>query len=208
MQELGILADRPPAKVRTTNSQHDFRRYPNRVKDVTVIRPDQIWVADITYIKLRQDFVYLAVLMAVFTRSIRGWQLSRNLDSELTLTALQRALQQHHPHIHHSDQGVQYAAHAYVALLRSHHSLISMAALGEPTENGYAERLMRTIKEEHGDLTEYSDFADAYAQIGHFLDAVYQVKRIHSALGYLTPIEFEQQWRQQQDQMLRTTVQF
>lgn len=160
-------------------------------------RPDEVWVADITYVALQQEFVYLAVIMDVFTRAIRGWHLSRSLDRELTLTALRRALQEHVPFIHHSDQGVQYACWDYVELLLNHGVQISMAAVGKPEENGYAERLMRTIKEEEVDLSDYQDFHDAYQHMGRFLDDVYTRKRIHSALGYLTPTEFEAQWLQQ-----------
>jgi len=163
-----------------------------------VERPDQVWVADVTYLRLQKEFVYLAVLMDVYTRSIRGWHLGRTLEQELTLTALQRALEASRPEIHHSDQGVQYAATAYVTRLREAGVAISMAEVGEPTQNGYAERLMRTIKEEHVDLTEYVDYHDAYQQPGRFLDEVYMLKRIHSSLGYLTPAEFESQWRAQQ----------
>jgi transposase InsO family protein len=152
-------------------------------------------VADITYIRLRREFVYLAVLMDVFTRCLRGWHLGRSLDQGLTLAALERALVVAIPQIHHSDQGVQYAATAYVERLQKLHVQLSMAAIGEPRENGYVERLMRTIKEEEVDLSEYHDFADAHRQITRFLDDVYNIKRIHSALGYLTPLEFEQQWR-------------
>jgi putative transposase len=196
MASLGILGRPPVRRPRTTNSVHDFPRYPNLVESLEILRPEQVWVADITYIRLQHEFVYLAVLMDVFTRAIRGWNLSRSLDQELTLTALDWALQRGVPQIHHSDQGVQYAASAYVERLQGKSIAISMAAVGEPRENGYAERLMRTIKEEEVALSEYRDFADAYRQIGRFLEAVYNVKRIHSALGYLTPQEFEAQWRQ------------
>jgi putative transposase len=183
---------------RTTNSEHPFPRYPNLVQDLDIVRPDQVWVGDITYIHLKTEFVYLAVIMDVFTRSIRGWYLSRTLEQDLTLTALKRALAQHTPEIHHSDQGIQYAAPAYTDLLRAAGVAISMAEVGEATQNGYAERLIRTIKEEEVDLSDYLDFADAYHQIGRFLEDVYMHKRIHSSLGYLTPVEFENQWSAQQ----------
>ena len=183
---------------RTTNSQHSFPRYPNLVQDLEIVRPDQVWVVDITYIHLKTEFVYLAVIMDVYTRCIRGWYLSRNLDQDLTLTALKRALAQRTPEIHHSDQGVQYAATAYTDLLQAAGVAISMAEIGEATQNGYAERLIRTIKEEEVDLSDYVDFADAYHQLGRFLDDVYMRKRIHSSLGYLTPVEFESQWAAQQ----------
>jgi transposase InsO family protein len=132
--------------------------------------------------------------MDVFTRSIRGWHLGRSLEGTLTLAALRRALGRGCPEVHHSDQGVQYAATAYTELLAGAGAAISMAAVGKPEENGYAERLMRTIKEEEVDLSEYEDFADARRNLGRFLDDVYNTKRIHSALGYLTPAEFQQQW--------------
>ena len=194
MSELGLCGEPPPRHPRTTNSVHAFPRFPNLVESLEVVRPDQVWVSDITYIRLRKEFIYLAVLMDVFSRSIRGWNLGRSLEQELTLVALERAMERGKPEIHHSDQGVQYAATAYVEALTGVGASISMAAVGEPRENGYAERLMRTIKEEEVDLTEYEDFADALRQLGRFLDEVYNRKRIHSSLGYLTPSEFEQQW--------------
>ena len=148
--------------------------------------------ADITYIRLARDFVYLAVIMDVHTRAVRGWYLSRLLDRELTLTALRRALADRVPDIHHSDQGIQYAYGDYTDLLREQGVQISMAAVGKPEDNGCAERLMRTIKEEEVDLSEYEDFHNAYRSIGRFLDEVYTQKRIHSALGYLSPAQYEQ----------------
>jgi putative transposase len=195
MDELGLCGAPPARTTRTTNSRHPFPRYPNLVKNLEVLGPDHVWVADITYVRLHREFVYLAVLMDVFTRTIRGWQLSRDLDGGLTLAALERALVVATPRVHHSDQGVQYAATAYVERLRALGVTLSMAAVGEPRENGYAERLVRTIKEEEVDLSEYQDFADARRQIGRFLDDVYNCKRIHSSLGYLTPAEFEERWR-------------
>ena len=170
---------------------------------LSVTAPDEVWVADITYVRLRQEFVYLAVIMDVFSRAIRGWHLGRTLDQSLTRTALQRALANGQtPRIHHPDQGVQYAAAAYVATLEQAGVAMalcarcanSMAEVGQAWRNGYAERLMRTIKEGEVDLSHYLSYADAYSQLGHFLDEVYMHKRIHSALGYLTPVEFEAQW--------------
>lgn len=198
MHELGIAADPPKRKPRTTDSEHPYARYPNLVEGLKVTRPDEVWVADITYIRLRKEFIYLAVLMDVFTRGIRGWNLGRGLEHALTLVALRRALEGGRPEIHHSDQGAQYAATGYVDMLRSKHVEISMASIGEPKENGYAERLMRTIKEEEVDLTEYEDLPDARRQLGRFLDDVYNTKRIHSSLGYLTPSEFEHRWMELQ----------
>jgi putative transposase len=203
MRQKGLLRPIKRTNCRTTNSQHAFPRYPNLVMGLQIDRPEQVWVCDLTYIRLGNGFVYLAVIMDVFTRAIRGWNLSRSLDTALTLGALQNALTWGVPEIHHSDQGVQYAAQDYVALLKQYPIQISMATQGKPEENGYAERLMRTIKEEEVDLSDYYDFADAHRQIGRFLEDVYMTKRIHSALGYLTPVEFESAWRMAQ--LVQTT---
>jgi putative transposase len=131
------------------------------------------------------------------TRGIRGWHVGRSLDQRLTLCALERALVAHTPEIHHSDLGVQYAAIAYTTRLQDAGVLISMAEVGAAWQNGYAERLIRTIKEEEVDLSEYEDYTDAVRQLGRFLDEVYMHKLIHSSLGYLTPVEFEQHWLKQ-----------
>ena len=151
-------------------------------------------MSDITYIRLPVEFIYLVVLMDVFTCGIKGWQVGRSLDQGLTLRALERALVAHTPEIHHSDIGVQYAAIAYTTRLRDAGVLINMAQVGAAWQNGYAEWLMRTIIEEKVDLSEYEDYTDTVRQLGRFLNEVYMHKRIHSSLGYLTPLEFEQQW--------------
>jgi transposase InsO family protein len=195
MRQKDLLRPVKRRKCRTTNSEHPYPRYPNLVVGLEVTRPEQVWVCDITYIRLGSGFVFLAAIMDVFTRSIRGWSLGKVLDTSLTLAAFRMALTLCLPEIHHSDQGVQYAAQEYVDLLQKYAVQISMAAQGKPEENGYAERLMRTIKEEEVDLSEYNDFADARSQIGRFLEDVYMTKRIHSSLGYLTPLEFETAWR-------------
>lgn len=184
---------------RTTQSQHPYGRYPNLVKGLAVVRPNQVWAADLTYIRLERQFVYLAVLLDLFSRAIRGWELAGYLTEDLPKAALARALQQHRPEIHHSDQGVQYAATGYVHLLEEAGVQISMAAQGRPTENAYVERVMRTLKEEEVYLHEYQDLADARAHIGRFLDEVYMHKRVHSALGYVPPAEFEARWYVQHD---------
>jgi transposase InsO family protein len=195
MRQKGLLRPVRRRKSRTTDSDHPYPRYPNLVKELEIAYPEQVWVCDVTYIRLGQGFVYLAIVMDVFTRAVRGWHLSKLLEQELTLAALRMALADHVPEIHHSDQGVQYAAHAYIDLLKAHQIQISMASVGKAEENGYAERFMRTIKEEEVDLSDYRDFADAACQIGRFIEDVYNHKRIHSALGYLTPVEFELAYR-------------
>jgi putative transposase len=161
MAQKDLLRPIKQHKKRTTNSEHSYARYPNLVRNLEITHPDQVWASDITYIRLQQGFVYLAIVLDIFTRAIRGWCLSLTLDQELSLTALRRALTRDMPEIHHSDQGVQYAAYAYTDLLKVHKVSISMAAVGKAEENGYVERLMRTIKEEEVDLSEYLDFQDA-----------------------------------------------
>jgi transposase InsO family protein len=194
MRQFNLLQPARRKRFRTTNSNHPYPRYANLVKELVVTRPEQVWVCDITYIRLKQGFVFLAIVMDVYTRAVRGWNLSRSLDGSLTQQALNQALQDRVPEIHHSDQGIQYAAEAYVRQLRQRNIQISMAAQGEPRENGFAERMMRTIKEEEVDLSDYLDFADTQIQMAHFLETVYNQKRIHSSLGYLTPMEFELAW--------------
>ena len=165
----------------------------NRLETLEVSRQDQVWVADITYVRLNGRFIYVCLLMDVFTRMIRGWQLSQHLTQALTLTPLQQALCQSVPEIHHSDQGVQYLSSAYTSTLTRHRIEISLAQRGRPWENGYAERLIRTLKEEEVHLNDYEDITEAGTRIGHFITQVYHQKRPHSALGYLTPIEFQRQ---------------
>lgn len=182
----------------TTNSRHSYGVYPNLLKGREIVRPNQVWAADLTYIRLQRQFVYLAVLLDVFTRAIRGWELSGSLSEELSKAALQRALASAQPEIHHSDQGVQYAAQGYVQLLQEAQVQISMAAKGTPTDNAFVERFMRTLKEEEVYLHEYRDLADARTHIGRFLEEVYMHKRLHSSLGYLPPAEFEARWQAEQ----------
>jgi len=175
----------------TTDSTHGFGRFPNLLRDLAIVRPDQVWCADITYVRLPGGFVYLAVLLDVFTRAIRGWELAADLSEALSRAALERALTQRHPELHHSDQGVQYAAHGYVDRLLAAGVQVSMSDVGKPTQNAFAERFMRTLKEEEVYLHDYQDLADARAHIGHFIDDVYMTKRVHSSLDYRTPAEFE-----------------
>ena len=178
----------------TTQSLRGLGQWVNRLENLDICRRNQVWVGDITYVRLKGQFVYVSVLMDVFTRMIRGWQVSRDLTEPLTLRPLQHALSQSVPEIHHSDQGVQYLSTTYISTLIGHGVQISLAHRGRPWENGYAERLIRTLKEEEVHLNEYDDMTEAKQRIGHFIVQIYNQKRPHSALGYLTPVEFEQQY--------------
>jgi transposase InsO family protein len=199
LRERGLLRLPKRHRVRTTDSEHGWPRYPNLVQGLEITRPDQVWVSDVTYIRLASGFVYLAIILDVFTRRVCGWELASSLGTQLTLPALRQALRRAPPELHHSDQGGEYAAAEYTDLLRSVGVQISMSEAGHAEQNGYAERMIRTIKEEEVYLSDYHDQADARRQIGRFLNDVYQKKRIHSSLGYLTPIEFEANWRRMQD---------
>ena len=194
MREEALLCQLQRRFVTTTDSTHGLIRYPNRVADLVVERPDQVWVADITYIRLPTGFVYLACLLDSYSRRCVGWALSRTIDTELTLAALGVALATRQPAaglIHHSDQGVQYASAAYVARLEAAGAQISMAATGNPYENAKAESFFKTLKREEVYLQDYRTFQEAEANLEQFIEEVYNRKRLHSSLGYLPPDEFE-----------------
>lgn len=194
MREDALLCQLQRRFVPTTDSRHAWRRYPNLLADQTLTGPNQAWVADITYVRLPTGFIYLAALLDSWSRYCVGWHLSRTIDTRLTLAALDQALAARQPAtrlIHHSDQGVQYASDAYVDRLDAIGARISMAAVGNPYENAQAERFFRTLKYEEVYLNQYDSLADATAQIGTFIDEVYNHKRLHSTLGYRPPAEFE-----------------
>lgn len=200
MRAESLLCQLKRGWVKTTDSEHGLRVYPNLLKERGWRRLtglNQAWVGDITYIRLRAEFVYLAVLLDAFSRRVVGWSLSRSIDAALVLGALEKGLGQRQPEpgwIHHSDQGVQYACRDYVERLTGAQARISMSAKGTPRDNAQAERFMRTLKEEEVYLEEYEGFAESEQGIGHFIEAVYNQKRLHSALGYRPPVEFEQLW--------------
>ena len=175
----------------TTKSLQGDKPWSNLLENVEVSHQDQVWVSDITYVRLKGRFIYLCLLMDVFTRMIRAWQLSQHLTQSLTLKPLKEALDHSVPEIHHSDQGVQYLSKVYVTTLEAHGIEISVAQRGRPWENGYAERLIRTLKEEEVHLNDYQSITEARDRIGQFIEQVYHQKRPHSALGYLTPMEFQ-----------------
>lgn len=183
--------------VRTTDSEHSFRVYPNRTKDLVVVRPNQLWRADITYIRLVQDFVYLAVILDAFSRRVVGWALSRHIDAALTVMALKRALHMREVApglIHHSDQGVQYACDEYVKVLNDNGVVISMSRKGNPYDNAMAESFMKTLKAEEVYINEYTTLSEAQHNIQQFIESVYNTQRLHSSLGYLTPEEKEAEY--------------
>ncbi len=156
---------------------------------------DQLWVSDITYIRLQREFVYLAVILDAFSRRCIGWHLDRTLEAEMTVTALKMAIASRTVQpglVHHSDRGVQYASTDYTNLLKEHSIRISMSRRGTPYDNARAESFMKTLKFEEVYLYEYEDLSEARSRIGHFLEEVYNQKRLHSALGYMPPAEFEQ----------------
>lgn len=195
MREDNLLCIRHKAFVVTTDSRHHLPVYPNLAREVKPTAVNQLWVADITYIRLRKEFVYLSVLLDAFSRRVIGWALGRTLEAELALSALRMALRQRQPApglVHHSDRGVQYAAREYTDLLKENGIRISMSRRGNPYDNAACESFMKTLKYEEVYRTEYRDLADAYASIGEFLERVYNEQRLHSALGYVPPAEFEQ----------------
>jgi putative transposase len=180
--------------VATTNSRHRFPVYPNVLAGVVLNTPDQAWVADLTYIRLRSAFVYLACILDAFSRRCVGWHLSREMTTQLTLTALKQAIVERRPQpglIHHSDRGVQYASYDYVEQLQQIGAQISMSSVSNPYDNAKAESFFKTLKQEEVYLKEYDSFADAEANLVVFIEQVYNTKRLHSSLGYLPPAEFE-----------------
>ena len=195
LREDNLLCLRKRRFVQTTDSDHRLPVYPNLVPGLVVTGCDQLWVSDITYIRLLREFIYLAVILDAFSRRCIGWALERHLETELALSALRMALETRvvtGDLVHHSDRGAQYASLAYTALLKERAIRISMSRRGNAYDNARAESFMKTLKYEEVYLREYETMAEARSSIGHFLEAVYNQKRLHSALVYLPPAEFEQ----------------
>jgi putative transposase len=196
MREDNLLCIRKRKFVVTTDSNHTRRIYPNLAEGLILTAPDQLWRADITYIRLRDEFVFLAVILDAYSRRVIGWALDRTMEDELTLTALRMALSRRAVQaglVHHSDRGSQYASNDYTDLLKTNGIDISMSRKGNPWDNAACESFMKTLKYEEVHRNEYRDLAEARASIAEFLEKVYNQKRLHSALGYLPPAEFEAQ---------------
>jgi transposase InsO family protein len=196
LREDNLLCVRKRKFVVTTNSDHGLHVYPNLAADMVLTGVDQLWRADITYIRLREEFVFLAVILDAFSRRVIGWALDRNMEDELTLTALRMAIKRRNVLpglVHHSDRGSQYASNDYADLLKANGIQISMSRKGNPWDNAQCESFMKTLKYEEVLRNEYRDLAEAQAAIVEFIEKVYNQKRLHSALGYLPPAEFEAQ---------------
>ena len=195
MRERNLTRKRKRRFIRTTNSNHRCKIYPNLLMNRSVTALNQVWVADITYIRMTTAFVYLAVILDLFSRKAIGYCISRNLDTAFCLSALTMALKNRNPPkgvVHHSDQGVQYASRNYVDMLRLHQFRISMARKGNPFDNATAESFMKTLKTEEVYLWEYRTLADVQKRLPYFIEQVYNQKRLHSSLNYRPPNEFEQ----------------
>jgi putative transposase len=194
LREDNLLCVRKRKFVVTTTSNHRRKIYPNLAREMVLTNVDQLWRADITYIRLQDEFVYVAVILDAYSRRVIGWALDRTLEDELTLTALQMAIARRviHPGlVHHSDGGSQYASNDYTDLLKDHGIDISMSRRANPWDNAACESFMKTLKYEEVHRTEYRNLGEARAAIQQFLEKVYNRKRLHSALGYLPPVEFE-----------------
>lgn len=191
-----LLCVRKRFKPQTTDSNHHLRVHPNLARNLEVTNINQLWVADITYIRLEHEFVYLAMVLDKFSRRCVGWQLSRHIDTQLTLDALDMALSNRSgtdlTHlVHHSDQGVQYASREYTNRLTTYGITPSMSRRGNPYDNAFAESFMKTLKYEEVHMKEYQNYNDAYENIRTFIEETYNMKRLHSSIGYMSPNEYE-----------------
>lgn len=196
MREDNLLCVRKKFKITTTDSDHNLPVFPNLARNTTVTKLNQLWVADITYIQLQREFVYLAAVIEIFSRKCIGWELGRHIDTVLAMNALVMAISERKELgfdglVHHSDQGIQYASHEYVDMLKKNGINVSMSRKGNPYDNAFAESFMKTLKAEEVYMKEYRTFDEAYVNIKQFIEEVYNSKRLHSSIGYMPPNEFE-----------------
>lgn len=196
MRQFSLHAEIQRAFVHTTDSNHSHRVYPNRLPGRLLTGTNQAWGADLTYIRIHNGFVYLAVILDLFSRKVIGWAISQHIDAALALAALRQAIETRKPVpgcVHHSDRGVQYLCNDYVALLTEHKFLISNSAKGNPYHNAFVESFMKTLKQEEVYLANYETYLDVLENLPSFIEEVYNEKRVHSGIDYLTPSELEAQ---------------
>lgn len=198
MKKYDLHARVKRAFVRTTDSNHSHRVYPNLLPGRTVMGLNEVWTADLTYIRIANGFVYLAIILDLYSRRVIGWNLSKQIDGELALGALRMAIEQRKPApgcIHHSDRGVQYLCEKYIALLKAHGFWISNSAKGNPYDNAWTESFMKTLKQDEVYLANYETYLDVIENLPRFIEEVYNEKRVHSGIEYLTPSELEERVR-------------
>ena len=211
MTEDNLLAVQPRAFVQTTDSQHEWDIYLNLAGRMKLTGVDQLWVADITYIRLKAEFVYLAVILDVFSRKVVSWALERTLAARLPIAALERAVAEREPPpglVHHSDRGVQYACAEYTAILREHQMIPSMSRPANPYDNANCESFIKTLKREEIYTNDYRDLEQLRANVGKFIEQYYNRCRLHSALGYRSPEEFEQRMEPSATSSLGASMRF
>lgn len=195
MRKYSLHAQMTRAYVHTTDSNHEHRVYPNLLPGKCLTGLNQVWAGDFTYIRIQNGFVYLAVILDLYSRKVIGWAISKRIDAELAIAALKQAIQTRHPPpgcIHHSDRGVQYLCKDYVALLKQHDLVPSNSAKGNPYHNAFVESFMKTLKQEEVYLANYQTYLDVITHLPMFIEAVYNEKRVHSGIDYLTPAELEE----------------